>query len=118
MLAHMRRALLPLAIVLAIVTVAVPTYSMVGCKMDMGAMRFVPMRGFHFTAPCPGSWVLSTGPVGTVPVTSSPLLLTFMAALAAVFVLIAPQFMVSPVVVRAKNPPPPREEPRGQRYRV
>jgi len=114
----MRKALLPLAIVVAIVAVAVPTCRMVGCDMDMGAMRFVPMQGVHLTAPCPGTWELSSAPAGTVPNGGGSLLLTFIAALAAVVVLFSPQVVSRPVLARVSNPPPPPDDPLGARFRV
>jgi len=116
--AHMRKALLPLAIVVAIVAVAVPTCRMVGCDMDMGAMPFVPMHGVHFTAPCPGAWELSASPVGTIPSGGNSLLLTFIAALAAVVLLFSPQVVSRPVLARVSNPPPPPDDPLGARFRV
>jgi hypothetical protein len=119
--AHMRRMLLPLAIVVAIVAIAVPTCRMVGCDMDMGAMgamRIVPITGTHMSAACPGQWEFSSGVASIVPRGSDSLTLTLVAALFAAVVLFAPQVVARPVLARVSNPPPPPEEPRGERFRV
>ena len=46
--AHMRRMILPLAVVVAVVAIAVPTCQMIGCDMEMGgdAVRAV-QRSSH-----------------------------------------------------------------------
>jgi hypothetical protein len=116
--AHMRRMLLPLTIVVALVAIAVPTCRMIGCDMDMGAMRIVPMGGTYLSAQCPGQWEFSSTPVSTVPNGSSAILLTLVAALVAAVVLIAPQSTSRFVLVRVSDPPPPPEDPRGERFRV
>lgn len=117
--ASMRRMLLPLAIVVAIVAIAVPTCRMVGCDMaDMGAMAFAPFSGSHVSADCPSQWELFTTPASILPSGSDPLLLTLAAALFAAFVLYAPQLVALRVLARVSNPPPPPEEPRGERFRV
>jgi hypothetical protein len=110
--------LLPLAIVVAIVAIAVPTCRMVGCDMNMGAMPFVPFSGTHASSDCPGQWELFTTPASTLPSGTESLLLTLVAALFAAVVLFAPQMSARPVLVRVSNPPPPPEEPRGERFRV
>ena len=116
--AHMRRMLLPLAIVVAIVAIAVPTCRMVGCDMSMGAMPFVPFNGSHISADCPGQWEVFTAPSSTLPSGSYSLILTLVAALVAAVVLFAPQVAPRPVLARVSNPPPPPEDPRGERFRV
>jgi hypothetical protein len=116
--AHMRRMLLPLAIVVAIVAVAVPTCQMINCDMEMGAMPFVPFSGTRMSAECPGEWAVFTSPASTLPSGSDSLLLTLVAAIFAAVVLLAPQLAGRPLLVRVSNPPPPPEEPRGERFRV
>lgn len=117
-LAHMRKALLPVAIVVAIVVVALPIYRMVGCDMDMNAMRIVPMHGSWLSAPCPGTWEVSSAPASTLPSGGDSLLLVFVAALAAMVLMLAPQVVSLPVLMRVSDPPPPPEEPLGARFRV
>lgn len=113
--------MLPLAIVVAIVAIAVPTCRMVNCTMDMnamGAMKIVPFHGPHFSAKCSGMWEVFTTPASTAPSSSDPLTLTLLAALAAAVILFAPRLVARPVLVRVSDPPPPPEEPRGERFRV
>jgi hypothetical protein len=110
--------LLPLAIVLAIVAIAVPTCRMVGCDMDMGAMPFVPFSGEHLSADCPGEWALSSSPASSLPSSPNTLILTLIAALFTAVLLFAPQVAGRPVLARVSNPPPPPDEPRGERFRV
>jgi hypothetical protein len=117
-LAHMRRLLLPIAIVVAIVAIAVPTCRMVGCDMDMGAMRFIPHNGPHFSSMCPGQWEFSSAPTGILPTGSDPLVLGFAALAVAAFVLVAPRRMARPLFAYAGSPPPPPEDPLGARFRV
>jgi hypothetical protein len=116
--AHMRRMLLPLAIVVALVAIAVPTCRMVNCDMDMGAMPFVPFSGAHLSADCPGQWEIFTTPTSTIPTGSNSLLLTLVAATVAAVVLLVPQVSARPLLARVSNPPPPPEGPRGERFRV
>ena len=118
-LAHMRRLMLPLAIVVAIVAIAVPTCRMVGCDMgDMGAMAFVPFNGAHLSAMCPGQWEITSSPTGIIPSGSGPIVLGFLAALAAAVMLIAPQRTERLTFAFVGDPPPPPEDPRGVRIRV
>jgi len=114
----MRRMVLPLAIVLAVVAIAIPTCRMVGCDMSMGAMPFVPFSGSHVSADCPGEWGVFTTPASTLPSSSDSLILTLAAALFAGVLLMAPQVVARPVLARVSNPPPPPDEPRGERFRV
>jgi hypothetical protein len=117
--AHIRRFLLPLAIVVAIVAIAIPTCRMVGCDMgDMGAMAMGSHSGTGVAPMCPGQWEFSTSPSGIVPNGTDPLVLGFMAALAVAVVLIAPQRMSRPALVYMGEPPPPPDDPWGERFRV
>jgi len=110
--------MLPLVVVLALVAIAVPTCRMVGCDMDMNAMPFVPFSGAHFASDCPGQWEMNSVPASTLPSSSDTILLTLVAALVVAFVAFAPQVSAQPVYARVSNPPPPPEEPRGERFRV
>ncbi len=117
-LAHMRKLVMPLAIVVALVAIAVPTCTMIGCDMSMGAMPFVPFSGPRVTSDCPGEWAYFTAPASTLPAVSYSILLTLVAAIVAALVLFAPQMTSRPVLARVSNPPPPPEDPRGERFRV
>lgn len=113
-----RRFLVPLAVVVAMVLVVLPTVQMVGCDMNMGAMPFMPDGG-AYTA-CPGQWVLTTGgTAGTVPGGAGSL--TFLLALAVIAagaVLFAPQASPRLVAEYTGDPPPPPEDSFGARFRV
>ena len=110
---------MPLAIVVAIVAIAVPTCRMVNCDMgDMGAMPLVPHSGPHISAMCLGQWEISASPTGIVPTGSNPLILGLVAALAAAVIVFAPQRSTRFVYAFAGDPPPPPQDPRGERFRV
>jgi hypothetical protein len=115
----MRRFLLPLVIVVAIVAIAIPTCRMVGCDMgDMGAMSFVPFGGTHASAMCPGQWEYSSSPAGIVPSGGDPLVIGFFAALVAAIALLVPQRSARPTLACVGDSPPPRQAARGERFRV
>jgi hypothetical protein len=115
----MRRYLLPLAIVVAIVAVAVPRCRMEGCDMgDMGAMASMPFGGPSVSAMCPAHWEVSSSPSGVVPTGSDPLVLGFVAALAAAVVLLAPQRSSRMTFAYVGDPPPPPSDPWGARFRI
>ena len=116
--AHMRRFALPLVIVVAVVAIAVPTCRMVGCDMDMGAMPFVPFNGPHASAVCPGQWELSASPTAIIPTGTDSLILSFLAVAVAAVVLISPQRTSRVLFAYVGDPPPPRHDPRGERFRV
>jgi hypothetical protein len=114
---HNRRFLMPLVIAMALVAIAVPTCRMVGCEMDMGAMPFMP-HGAGFYNQCSGEWVTSAGPAGVVPPGVDTLMLTLMAAVLVAVVLFSPMMSARPVFAFSAQPPPPPEDPRGERFRV
>jgi hypothetical protein len=114
----MRRLLLPLVVVVAIVAIAIPTCRMVGCDMEMGAMPFVPFSGPHASSMCPGQWEYSSSPSGIVPTGSDPLLLGFVAMLVAAVALVSPRLTSRPLLAYVGDPPPPPGDPRGARFRV
>ena len=109
---------MPLAVVVAVVTIAIPTCQMVGCNMDMSnGMPFVP-AGTGIFNPCAGSWVTSTGPLGVVPNAAELMLLLVAAFVAAAVISFFSQQAVRPVLAYVGNPPPPPEDPRGERIRI
>ena len=111
--------MLPLAIVVAIVAIAVPTCRMVGCDMGaMGAMPLVPHDGPHVSSMCLGQWEFSSAPTGIVPTGSDPLIMSIFAALAAAVILLAPQRATRFEFAYVGDPPPPPQDPRGERFRV
>jgi len=100
-----------LAVIVALVAVVIPTCVMVGCTMSGGRM-FVPFGSeTTISAPCGGSYIFNSSPLGTIPSGIDALILSFVAALAATLVLFAPQPMVQPVRLARDGPPPPPEDP-------
>jgi hypothetical protein len=115
----MRRLLLPFAIVVALVAIAIPTYTMVGCDTGMmGAMAMPSTGGQTISSACTGQWELSTSPAGIVPTGTSSLLLGFAVALVAAVVLLAPQRSARFALTFVGDPPPPPHDPLGERFRV
>ena len=117
---NMQRFMLPLAIMMAMVAVVLPTCQMVGCDMNgMGAMPFMPQGGAY--SDCPGEWVVNTsGPNGIVPSGANSLTFTLMLAILAVVgaLFVAPQAALRPVAAYTGDPPPPLEDSFGARFRV
>jgi len=116
---NMNRVLLPLAIMVAMVAIVLPTCQMIGCDMgSMKAMPFMPDGGAY--SDCPGQWVLNTShAAGIVPSGADSLTMTFLIAVLAVgVVLFAPQASRRPVVAYTGDPPPPLEDSFGARFRV
>jgi len=115
-----RKTLIAIAIVIAFVTVVVPTCRMVGCQMQMGGyMGFMqPGDTAGLFSDCGGAWTLSDTPVGIIPASVNALVLALFAAIAAAVVLLRPQMVARPVRIVDAAPPPPPEEPRGERFRV
>lgn len=119
-LANNRKALIAFVIAVAFVTLVVPTCRMVGCSMEMGGtMGFMNhTMGEVISGTCGGEYVTTTGPLSIVPVGSETLLLSLLAALVAGVVLFAPRVDLQPVRFVDRAPPPPPEDPRGERFRV
>jgi len=117
---NMQRFMLPLAIMVAMVAVVVPTCQMVGCDMNgMGAMPFMPQGGAY--SDCPGEWVVNTSSSnGIVP--SGPDSLTFSLMLAMIAIVgglfFGQQTSLRTVSVYTGDPPPPPEDSFGARFRV
>lgn len=115
----MRKLALPLILVVAVVAVIIPACQMVGCA---GPMRFVPLitdvTSFTNPSSCGGTFVFEKTPTAIVPVGADSLTLTLVAALGVAAVLFAPRAETDPVRVVRIEPPPPPEDPRGERFLV
>ena len=116
--ANNRRVATVLVIVMAVIAIAIPTCTMVGCDMGMsGGMPFMP-SGTGIYNSCPGEWVTSTGPSGVLPSGTDNLVLALSAALLVAAVVLAPRATTAEIVSRVAEPPPPPEDPLGQRTRI
>lgn len=119
---NMQRFMLPLAIMVALVAVVLPTCQMVGCDMNgtgMGAMPFMPKGGAY--SDCPGEWVVNTSSsTGIVPSGGDSLSFMLLIALLAIVgvMFFAPQVSLRPAAVYTGDPPPPLEDSFGARFRV
>ncbi|MDZ4168319.1 MAG: hypothetical protein U1E26_01505 [Coriobacteriia bacterium] len=114
-----RKALIALAVVLAVLAVAVPTCRMVGCSMDMGGARpFGMQMSAGLFSDCGGEYVFSSSPAAVVPAGADSLTLSLLGALVAAVALMMPAFASKPVFVVELAPPPPPEPPLGQRLRL
>jgi len=114
-----RKTMLAFAIIVAFVAVAVPTCQMINCTMEMGYMPFMHGNAdFNISSVCSGQWVTSQGPVGVVPAGVDALVLALISAIVAAVVMLRPQLVARPVRIYDESPPPPPEEPRGERFRV
>jgi hypothetical protein len=114
---HNRKALIALAIVVAFVAIVVPTCRMVGCSMG-GAMPFGHSNMAGFFGDCGGTYVTSTAPSAVVPAGADALVLALVTAVFAALVLAKPPVVVQAVRVHDADPPPPPEDPRGERLRL
>ena len=107
-----------LVTVLAVVAIAIPTCTMIGCDMGMGGgMPFVPSGTGIFNA-CPGEWVTSTGPVGVLPNGAENLVIALSAVIFAAAVVLSPRETAFVEPAYFAEPPPPPEDPLGQRTRI
>ena len=114
-----RKTTIALVIAVALIAIVVPTCRMVGCSMDGGYMGFLNMADeFGMLGTCGGEYQTSTGPESVVPAGLQALLLSLVAAIAAVALVLAPRVETARVVVADSAPPPPPEDPRGERFRV
>ena len=115
----MRKLIVPLIVAVAIVAVVIPSCQMIGCTMPM---RFMPLitDGVSFTNPssCGGTFVFGNAPSAVVPSGANSLMLTLVAALAIAAVLFSPRVEASPLRIVRVEPPPPPEDPRGERFLV
>lgn len=116
----MRKLVLPLIVVFAIVAVIVPSCQMVGCTAPM---RFMPLLtgvlGLGATSNCGGTFVFDKAPSAVVPSGADSLLLTLVAAVAiAVAALFAPPALARSLALVRIEPPWPPEDLRGQRLLI
>jgi hypothetical protein len=116
--ANNRRVAMALVVMMAVVAIAIPTCTMIGCDMEMnGGMPFMPSGSGIFNS-CPGEWVTNTGPLGVIPNGAENVVLALSVAIIAVAVTLAPRRTTAPVRISAADPPPPPEDPLGQRTRI
>ena len=119
-----RHALVALTVMVAFVAVVVPTCRMIGCSMEMSTATTHKMMdmgmgvGAAITNACGGTWSVVSGTVGVVPAGVESLLMSIAIALFAAIVLMHPQVDARPVIIRDASPPPPPEDPRGERLRL
>ncbi len=84
----------------------------------MGAMPFYGTEGLHLSAPCDGSYVVNSSPLGVVPSGIASLLLVLFTAVAVMAPLLFSPVASRPAIVEVAEPPPPPTDPRGERLRV
>jgi hypothetical protein len=107
-----------LVVMMAVVAIAIPTCTMIGCEMGMsGGMPYMPSGTGIFNS-CAGEWVTNTGPAGVLPSGLENIVLVLGAIIVAVAITLAPHESHSMVRILAAEPPPPPEDPLGQRTRI
>lgn len=111
-----RKFALPLLLAVTVAVVLVPTCQMVGCTMS--AMPFFGGPGAAVSSPCGGTYVANLAPLGVVPAGLDALILTFLAAVIALVPLLFSGVSSRPLAVEVIEPPPPPEDPRGERLRL
>lgn len=117
-----RSALVALTVMVVFVAVIVPTCRMVGCSMELG-MGAMPhhMSGTLATISadmCAGYYSFAGGIDAAVMPGAESLLSMIAIALFAAIVLMRPQPAVRRVRIHDAAPPPPPEDPRGERLRL
>lgn len=116
---HTRKTMIVLAIVVAVVAIVIPTCRMVGCSMEMGgAMPFGTQWTPGFFADCGGEFVVNGTPVAVVPSVADALTLALLGSIVAALALWRPRVVVTPIRFVDASPPPPPENPRGERLRL
>jgi hypothetical protein len=120
---HSKKAMIAFAVVIAFVAIVLPTCRMVGCSMSsmggsMGGSMGMHDMGLSFNNACDGSMVTNVAPLAIVPAGAESLVLALVAALVAALVLFRPPVLVQAVRSHSTDPPPPPEDPRGERLRV
>jgi hypothetical protein len=116
---HHKKALIAVAIVITTLAIVIPAARMVNCEMSMGgAMPFgrSVLPGFFST--CGGTLVVSSAPNAVMPAGADAFTLALVASALAMLVLYQPPLVGRTVRVRATEPPPPPEDPLGERFRV
>ena len=116
--ANNRKVAMALVVMMALVAVGIPTLTMVGCDMGMsGGMPFMP-SGVGIFNSCAGEWVTNSGPVGVLPNGAENIILTLGALVVAIALTFAPRESIRMVQALVAEPPPPPEDPLGQRTRI
>jgi hypothetical protein len=116
--ANNRRVAMALVVMMAVVAIAIPTCTMIGCDMSMsGGMPYMPSGTGIFNS-CAGEWITNTGPAGVLPSGLENIVLALGAFVVAVAITLAPRESTRTVRVLAAEPPPPPEDPLGQRTRI
>jgi len=116
--ANNRRVAMALVVMMAVVAIAIPTCTMIGCEMGMsGGMPYMPSGSGIFNS-CAGEWVTNTGPAGVLPSGLENIVLVLGGLVVAVAITAAPRESTSLIHVLAAEPPPPPEDPLGQRTRI
>jgi hypothetical protein len=114
-----RKTMIALAVAVALVAIVVPMCRMVGCSMETGYMGFMHSGSAPgLFGDCGGEYTSTFGPAGIVPPGGQSLLLTLVAALGVAAFVFSPQRVVGHVSDVYAMPPPPPEDPRGERFRV
>jgi len=107
---------MPLILAVVLAVVLIPTCQMIGCTMS--AMPFFGGQGLTISAPCDGTYVTNSAPLGVVPAGAGSILLTLLAAVIVAMPLLFSSLRAQPVLIEVAEPPPPPEDPRGERLRV
>ncbi len=114
-----RKALLTLAIVVAVVAIVVPMCRMTGCSMSIGSA----MPWGHHSVPglfgdCGGEYVVNAAPSAIVPSGSDAITVALLWAVIAAVAAFVPRFAVSRVVAVGVNAPPETGVSWGERLRL
>ncbi len=116
--ANNRKVAMALVVMMAVVAIAIPTCTMIGCDMGMGGgMPYMPVGAGIFNT-CSGEWVTSSGPAGVLPNGAENIILTLGALFVAVAMTLVPRESTRIVQALSAEPPPPPETPLGQRARI
>lgn len=109
-----RRVSLTMAIVVAMISIALPLCQAIVCDMGMGSMSSSHM-GTGFSNACDLGTMTSTTPAGVVPPGSQSLLLSLAMFVVMALVTVFPPRQLRLIRVVAEDPPAPPEDPRGVR---
>ena len=109
-----RRVSLIMAIVVAMISIALPLCQAIVCDMGMGSMSSSHM-GTGFSGACDLGVMTTTAPAGVVPPGSQSLLLSLAMLIVMALVTVFPPRQLSLIRVVAEDPPAPPEDPRGVR---
>jgi len=112
-----RASYLALVVAVVFVAIVVPTCQMIGCSMN-GAMPFGHMDMPGFFGDCGGTYVTNSAPSAIVPPGADAAILAMLGALLTAIVLFRPPMLVQTIRVHESDPPPPPEDPRGERLRL